>query len=270
MAKRILTAVIGVPLLAVVLLVLPKIYAALAYAVLCACAAYEICKATGVKQYTRLMAYTVLFAAAVPLWSYFGSSGLLAQIALLGYFVLMFAEIMLSKLTLPFAKACIAFFAAFPVPYMLSATVRLLLPELGRILVCIPFVIGFLSDSGAFFVGRAIGKHKMSPLISPKKSVEGLFGGIVASILGMLAFALIVDKATDATANYALAFVFGLLGALAGTFGDLSFSCIKREYGIKDYSQILPGHGGILDRFDSLIAIALMVEILMDVLPVVV
>ena len=135
-------------------------------------------------------------------------------------------------------------------------------------LMLLPFVAAFLSDTGAYFIGCAWGKHKLAPIISPKKSIEGMLGGIVFAVLGMLLYSWILSLVTGLQANYLYAVIYGLLGALAGVFGDLCFSAIKRQTGIKDYGSIIPGHGGILDRFDSVILVAPLMELLLLVLPI--
>ena len=152
---------------------------------------------------------------------------------------------------------------------MFSALVRILDNNQGRLFLFIPFVAAFCSDSGAYFVGIAWGKHKLAPVISPNKSVEGMFGGIVFSALGMVLYTLIISSVTNLQANYLYAIIYGVMGALAGVFGDLCFSAIKRQTGIKDYGCVIPGHGGILDRFDSVVTVAPLMELLLLLLPIV-
>ena len=101
------------------------------------------------------------------------------------------------------------------------------------------------------------GKHKLAPRVSPKKTVEGAIGGLVGGVLGtalMMAVGSYILR--DAFWDFGLLAVFGLLGSVISQIGDLSFSVIKREYGVKDYGHLLPGHGGILDRFDSVTFVA--------------
>jgi phosphatidate cytidylyltransferase len=138
----------------------------------------------------------------------------------------------------------------------------------GRFFVLIPFIIAFISDSGAYFGGLYFGRRKLAPAISPKKTVEGAIGGLIASVLGMLLYMFILDIAFGFTVNYLAVIVYGAVCAVAGVFGDLCFSVIKRQTGIKDYGNLLPGHGGILDRFDSMIIVAPLVEFLLAVFPV--
>jgi phosphatidate cytidylyltransferase len=103
------------------------------------------------------------------------------------------------------------------------------------------------TDSAAYFVGRAFGKHKLWPTISPKKTVEGSLGGVIFTILILLCFSL----SNEITISYAL--MLGLCVSISGQVGDLVESAVKRTLGVKDSGQILPGHGGVLDRFDSLL-----------------
>jgi phosphatidate cytidylyltransferase len=136
--------------------------------------------------------------------------------------------------------------------------------------LAIPFITAFFSDTGAYFVGVLFGKHKMAPVISPKKSWEGFFGGIVVAIAGMMLYGVAAEQFGGKEVNYLLALLYGLLGALGGVFGDLSMSVIKRQVGIKDYGNLIPGHGGILDRFDSVLITAPLTEALLLILPMMV
>ena len=122
----------------------------------------------------------------------------------------------------------------------------------------------------AYFVGIRFGKHKLAPVVSPNKTIEGALGGIVTAMAGMVIYALVLDLLpVGIQVNYALALLYGLAGSLAGIFGDLCFSVIKRQTGIKDYGDLIPGHGGILDRFDSLVTVAPLMEALLLIAPMV-
>ena len=113
------------------------------------------------------------------------------------------------------------------------------------------------SDTGAYFVGSAIGKHKLAPVLSPKKTVEGLVGGAVLNLLLCVIFALIYCVAVkDVEKVNILALVpVAIIGSLVSVVGDIFASAIKRFYKIKDYGKIMPGHGGVLDRFDSMLMV---------------
>ena len=129
--------------------------------------------------------------------------------------------------------------------------------EHGAYIVVMVFIASWISDTGAYFVGSAYGKHKLAPVLSPKKSVEGSIGGIVcAAGIGAL-YALLLERLGLCPAEYIWVFaIIGGLGSIISQLGDLGASAIKRQTGIKDYGKLIPGHGGIMDRFDSVIVTA--------------
>ncbi|WP_164170090.1 phosphatidate cytidylyltransferase [Ruminococcus flavefaciens] len=123
--------------------------------------------------------------------------------------------------------------------------------ESGLFLLIMGLCGAWIADTGAYFTGVAIGKHKLCPEISPKKTIEGLVGGILTTaIVYTVAFSVYYGF----TAKRAvIAFVTGAVCAVIGTVGDLSASMVKRQIGFKDYGKIMPGHGGLMDRFDSVL-----------------
>ena len=145
------------------------------------------------------------------------------------------------------------FFGVFYVAVMLSYIYQTRnLPD-GAYLVWLIFLCSWGCDTCAYCVGMLIGKHKMSPILSPKKSVEGAVGGVVgAALLGAI-YAAVVGKYLQAENQVVMYAVICAVGALISMVGDLAASAIKRNHEIKDYGTLIPGHGGILDRFDSVI-----------------
>lgn len=269
MKLRILTAVILVPALLAVLFVAPKFLTALLFSVLCAVAAYEMLRNTELVRHVRLVAYAMLAAFAVPLWSFWGMDPTWGQIGILLFFALLFMEMMLSQTKLRIEKVALCVFAGILIPYLLSGIVRIMAMDNGRYFVIIPFVVAFLSDTGAYFIGCRFGKHKLAPVISPNKSIEGVFGGIAFAIAGMLIYGLIMQFGFYYQVNFGAVALYGLLGSLCGVFGDLCFSVVKRQTGIKDYGTLFPGHGGVLDRFDSMVVVGAAMELMLALLPVV-
>ena len=142
----------------------------------------------------------------------------------------------------------------------------------GRYVILIPFVVAFTSDAGAYFVGLKFGRHKLAPVVSPNKTIEGTLGGIATAMISMLIYAVVLSlpfRPFQFQVNFGLAILYGLLGSLVGAFGDLCFSVIKRQTGIKDYGNLIPGHGGALDRFDSLVMVSPLIEALLLIAPII-
>lgn len=133
--------------------------------------------------------------------------------------------------------------------------------EYGQYIFLLPFVCAWVTDSFAYFTGRLIGRHKLIPSVSPKKTVEGAIGGTVSCVITMLAFGFLMEKflLNGEHADYLILAVSGMFISIVSQTGDLIMSLIKRHYKIKDFGKILPGHGGILDRFDSAIAVSLII-----------
>ncbi len=147
-----------------------------------------------------------------------------------------------------------AFFGVFYVAVMLSFVYQTRMMERGAYIVWLIFLCSWGCDTCAYCVGVLIGKHKMSPKLSPKKSIEGAVGGVVGTALltGLYGYIFREAMGIDAAYVWILAGI-SAIGALISMVGDLTASAIKRNYEIKDYGKLIPGHGGILDRFDSVI-----------------
>lgn len=268
MKLRVIVSLVLIPLLLVVLFIAPPVVLSIVLGVVSAICAYELLAGTGLVKHIRLIAYSMIAAFLVQIWCYAGMPSLWGTLGLFLFVVALFAEVLFSHGKLRLDRLAVCAVGGLLIPLMLSALVRLMGDGTNRMMVGVPFVIAFLSDSGAYFVGSAWGKHKLAPVISPNKSVEGLMGGVLSGILGMLIYCLIL-LCFGAKINFLFAITYGIMGAFAGTFGDLCFSAIKRQTGIKDYGNLIPGHGGMLDRMDSLIIVVPLTELLAALMPVV-
>jgi len=268
MKTRVITGSVLVALLIVVVFVLPNWATAWVLGLMLAIGAYELLYSTGLVKHVRMVAYSALSALAVPLMSHYGAGHGWTVLATLAFVALLFGEVMLAHTRVSFEKVCICVVAGLLLPNALSAVIRILDGQYGEYLVLTPFVLAFVPDSGAYFAGRFFGRHKLAPVISPKKTVEGAVGGLLTGMVCMVLYCLVLQLAFRFEVNYLYALVYGLLGSLGAIFGDLCFSVIKRQTGIKDYGNLFPGHGGILDRFDSMMIVAPLTEILLELLPV--
>ena len=267
MLKRTITGVVLIAVLVAVLLFLPKVFTGLLLSFMVATAAEELLRTTGLVTDTLLVSFACVTAIFVVWLCYSGLPYPYWLALLLAFTAICFARVLRSSGQLPFQQVAMTMVAGLLIPFLLSALVRIVLMENGRYLIVAPFVMAFMTDTGAYLIGCAFGKHKLCPIISPKKTVEGLCGGILGGIVGMIVYGLVLQHAFGFTVNYLHAVLYGALGAGGATFGDLMFSVIKRQTGIKDYGKLLPGHGGILDRFDSVTVVAPLAEVLLLILP---
>ena len=165
-------------------------------------------------------------------------------------------------------EIAIAFMA---VVYVVTSYVSYMLlrySEFGKYLYIMVLIIAWGCDVSAYFVGTLCGKHKLIPEVSPKKTVEGAIGGIVMASGLTVLFGFIVTLIDDTvSANYILLAIYGLVLSVVAQLGDLWASIIKRQYGVKDYGTIFPGHGGAMDRFDSVLAICTLMMLACLVFP---
>ena len=268
MKTRVLTAAVLIPMLLLLLMVAPTVVTAIVWGLLLAISAYELLFGTGLVREPRLVIYAAVMAFAVSIWSHFDSVHAFALLGIMAYAAVLFGEMMMSHVKLTFDKICMCFVAGLVIPFLLSSLIRILvMSRIGRYMVLIPFVVAFSSDAGAYFAGRFFGRNKLAPVISQHKTVEGAIGGIVCAVIGMVVYAIVLQFAFDFQVNYGFAIIYGLLGSAVGVFGDLCFSVIKRQTGIKDYGNLIPGHGGVLDRFDSMMMVGPLMEALLILIP---
>jgi phosphatidate cytidylyltransferase len=267
MKTRIISGVFFTIVLAAAFFLAPPFITAITVAVMSVLASFELLYATGLVKSIRLNVYSALMAIFVVFGSYIGAM-YLAIYAILLYWMLLFGEVLFSSGKIPVEQIAYCLLSGLVLPIFLSALVRI--RSYPTHLMFIPFIMAYCSDTGAYFIGVFFGKHKMCPNISPKKSWEGFVGGIVIAVLAMVAYCIVMDLVMGYQVNYLLAGIYGLVGSLASVFGDLMMSVIKRQTGIKDYGKLIPGHGGILDRFDSVLMTAPLTELLLTLIPMVI
>ena len=243
----------------------------IAIAIISVLCVHELVKVSGLTHHWALHIPSLVVAALIPF------SGLIYQGNLVLYSLyslVMFLALIVYHNTISFKELAIIYSMSVMIPSALQTIVqtRSLSAEHGMFYAMVAVLAAWIPDMGAYFVGVLFGKHKLCPEISPKKTVEGLVGGIIFSmiamvLIGMLFSYIFYDGAKQV--DFIVLCLVGLGGALTSVVGDLSFSLIKRSCGVKDFGQIIPGHGGILDRFDSVIFTAPYVYILVGFMPMV-
>lgn len=277
MKTRVITAIVGLAVLAVVLAFFNTVLFDLVLAGICLLGMHEVFGAVG---FGKKQWY--LFAAAVPYTLLVMLSSSAAVRALLlpaSFLVVLFYNICLiaSHSTLDFGKLAGYVYFSGVILFCFYSLIHLkrMLPfatfqydAIYFILLILCFAWG--GDTFAYFAGRAFGKHKLAPIVSPNKTVEGAIGGICGSMLigvvatviyGMLSGRYAAFTVEVTVRHYLVVVGMGAIASVLGILGDLFASAVKRQVGIKDYGTIFPGHGGILDRFDSVMFIAPFVSI---------
>ncbi len=181
---------------------------------------------------------------------------ILIKIALPALVIAIFMYIIITNLKRTIVDVAITVFSLIYIPFMFSFMKLILVMPQGRILVWLVFLGAFASDTFAYFIGTKFGKNKLCPDISPKKTVEGSIGGIFGVVLSYIILTYIANKYFAMNLGYGYIIMAGIIAGIAGQFGDLAASAIKRYCKVKDFGNLIPGHGGILDRFDSILFVA--------------
>ena len=287
MKTRIVVSAVLLPIFFAVLFIFPLYILALLISIIGAIAAFELLHATGIYN-KRILVYSIISAVLTPMAVYLSSIAasytdssystlLLISLLFSIIFVLLcflVIEVVLSfrlkspvkkpgedpdnindqisKKQIRFRQIPIVLSAGVLIPLLLSALIALRALPYGHLFVLLPIVAAFLTDSGAYFTGVLIGKKKIFPTISPNKTLEGFIGGIITGTIGMLLYGIIISYASPLTVMFPVLILYGIIGAVITELGDLVFSLIKRKCNIKDYGRLIPGHGGALDRFDSM------------------
>lgn len=273
MAKRVLVAVVFVPLLLAVMLYLPSMAWTAVVCFISAAASYELMRATGESRLTLPMQIvTILSAAALPVGSW---AGLGTAYVNLCSFVVMAVCFWCAiraydgySAPVGFVQVLVCLFGGVVVPLALAALVELRCMEYGRYLVLFAVLLAFITDAGAYFAGVFLGKHRGITQVSPNKSAEGYIGGFAAGVVFAFIYGLVITEVARESASLLSLALSGLFGAVATEVGDLAFSFVKRQYRIKDFGSLLPGHGGMLDRFDSMLFCAPVVLFIVRFWPV--
>ncbi|MBQ8056892.1 MAG: phosphatidate cytidylyltransferase [Ruminococcus sp.] len=270
MKTRLISAGIGI-VLCIVLMILGEINSIVirvAIALVTALICGELLTAKGLHKNLKISIPCVAFGLLMPLFS----GSLLKYIPIYLFAVIFFTIMVAFHDSVKVEDAMFAFGGTMLLTLSMTSFTLTACNPIGYSSFWIVLTLGvpWLSDSGAYFAGVFLGKHKLCPEISPKKTVEGAFGGLISGTLGSLLIGLVfllIYK--DVTINFIPLLIIGFINPIVSIIGDLSFSVIKRSCGIKDFGSIMPGHGGMLDRFDSIILCAPLVFIISNLFTVI-
>ena len=262
MIKRIITGLIALAILIPLLVFSGTFVFPILLALVTVICLFEMFRCMGIhKKYDITMsAYT--FAVVVPFFMrYIDNKVSVAKLCFVVgvmYLIIVFASMIWSHGKIKFNDSMTIFVIT---AYIIGAINSIIFvrdfEDVGQYLYMLIFFGAWITDTFAYFSGYFFGKHKLIADVSPKKTVEGSIGGIIGCTLTFVVYGLIVDIVFDRTANLWFLALMGFITSVVAQIGDLLMSVIKRHYGVKDYGRIFPGHGGMLDRLDSVLTVSL-------------
>lgn len=265
MRQRIITGVIGG--VAVILLLISGLTAIrIAVALVSLYALHEMYSAVGVKSNIPLYITGMIFSVALIVIETFVPEYTMMLVFL--YVVLLFFVMLANHKTVKVSDIAVCLFMTVYIVYSMTHISAVRALSHGRFSIFLIFIGAFATDTFAYFVGVTCGKKKLCPEISPKKTVEGAVGGLVGGVLCFVVTGIVFKFAFSIEVNFVYMSILGLICGIVSEVGDLAASVVKRQYGIKDYGNLLPGHGGIMDRIDSVIFVAPIVYYFLKNLPV--
>lgn len=261
MTTRLISAAVGIVITLVVLLLHNTIVFPIAVGIISLIMLMEFYKVNRLFKYRAATGAGMLFALLYPI-CLLGSASRFKMLLMVLCIIAVCGEYIFRKTAMYMRSFFAVVTGMFVIPFSLSTAVYLnnAHEQHGIIYVLLALAGAWIADSGAYFVGSAFGKHKLCPEVSPKKSIEGFVGGIVSDIVFFALFNVIYagvasSKGMTVSFSWVSTILVAICCAVLGTVGDLSASVLKRQLEIKDYGNIMPGHGGLLDRFDSVLLV---------------
>lgn len=276
MKQRIISSAAGLVILAVVFALFDTIVLNIAVAIVIVMALYELTEAAGQKgRPVSLLALAL--GITVPFFSTRLLNNILALVCFL-FSLVLFCMLIKNHNTVRVEQLGFLFFFTLLIAFATTSFVYMrdvFGSTIGFYGMLVTLCGAWLSDTGAYFFGIALGRHKLAPDISPKKTVEGLIGGVVVALVSQLVISFVFAQICRyygvlVEISYLRLALVSPLISLISVVGDLSASVMKRQFGIKDFGNIMPGHGGVLDRFDSVLLVAPFVYNLFIYIPLIV
>ncbi len=269
MKTRVITAAVMVAVLIPFFIFSDTVAFPILMAFFAAIGIFELYSCIGAKKRLFALIPTMLLASVMPFVARYVKDNALSFFFLIAFSLITYTFIVsvFSKKKLTVDIAAIGAAGSVYLSFGFSSVVLLRDLDHGEWIYFLAFIIPWMTDTFAYFTGRALGKHKLIPEVSPKKTVEGAIGGTISAIIITLLYGFLVGKFTSAVPNYIGIAVVSAVGSVLSQCGDLMMSLIKRKFEIKDYGKLFPGHGGVLDRFDSIICTAPFIYFLTEFVP---
>ena len=276
MKTRIISALVGLVILFVVIMNFDTVFLNFAVSAVIVIAIDELLGASKLKGNKPLCIASYIFGAVLPFLKIDIFRGKISFIIFAFIFAVMLIMLRYhTKLNI----VSVGFATAGAIAVAISGSCLIYMRDLygksvGLYAILVILAGAWMSDTGAYFSGVFFGKHKMAPLISPKKTIEGAVGGLIVCTISEVLFSwlyllLLAHFGIAAQVNYLSLALLSPFISLVSIVGDLSASIIKRQSGIKDFGKIMPGHGGVLDRFDSVLMVIPVVYIIFDIHPLI-
>lgn len=255
--KRISSALIGFPLVAAIIIIGNKYVVSIGLAIIACLAMNEYLNAIS-KKANPVKWISYLSCLAISLLSIVSQQQFLSIMlsAIFIILLILFSQVIFTGMKTNFNDLVYTFMGIIYIVFFTSTMVMVRGLENGKILIWYIFIAGWATDIFAYIIGRHFGKHKFS-VVSPKKSIEGCIAGTLGALLLSIIFTYFINLYAGMQYSYLYTSIITVVLSLIGQIGDFAASTIKRYVDIKDYSNLIPGHGGILDRLDSTIAIML-------------
>lgn len=257
LSTRIISGAFGVILL-IIVMIAPEVWFDAALAIIALIAMWEIntaFKAKDLKPIEWLGYISIPFALSLRLLTPKTAFLLLLGFTLMLMYI-MFTKVVLSNNKINFLDASVTILSIFYVTFLFSFLALTRHMADGKLIVWFIFIGGWVTDIFAYFSGRLLGRNKLIPEISPNKTVEGSAGGLIACVVVTVIYGLSIKGMLDFDLGILQLIILGMFCSISAQLGDLTASAIKRSTKIKDYGTIMPGHGGIIDRFDSILFVA--------------
>ena len=261
MVTRLISAGVGIALALVVLFLHHTVLFPIAVGIVAAVGVFELYRAMHLQRYPVSFCAGMLYALVMPSMAV-GSLAKFRMLLTVACVIVVLVDYIRHKTKMAARSFFCLITGMFLIPNALAAAVVLNFSheKHGVIYVVLALMGAWIADSGAYFAGRFFGRRKLCPEVSPKKTIEGFIGGIVCNVVVFLIFnmvyaAIMKHQGTPITYSVFSTALLAMACAVLGTVGDLSASVLKRQLEIKDYGTIMPGHGGVLDRFDSVLLV---------------
>lgn len=256
--KRIISTIIGLPLVAIVLIFGNKYLVDIVISIIAIMSLHEYFNSFKEENQNRDLRWIAYIAAIAIAFIHIIPSEIILKVigAIIPISILvLFSQVIASNMKYNIKDIAITFFGICYIVIFLMYLPMIRETENGRITIWYVFIAAWGTDIFAYLIGRKLGKHKFSK-ISPNKSIEGCIAGLIGSVILMLFYTLLCNTYLSVHFHYGMMIIIGIVLSLVGQIGDFSASSIKRYTGIKDFGNLIPGHGGMLDRIDSVIFIA--------------